>query len=325
MRMPSASTQSFHLSKGYSAALASSLFLSTTAIFIRHLILVYRLPALVLAFWRDLIVVLTILFILIIIRRDLLQTKRKNLPYFAVYGVVLALFNSFWTFSVELNGAAVATVLIYSSVAFTALLGWFFLREQLGWVKLLAVITCLVGCTLVSGVLNADSWKVSGSGMLCGLLAGLSYAIYSLLGRLASKRGINPWSALLYTFTFATLFLFGANLVGYGKLPGGISQTAELFWLGNQWIGWMVLFLLAAGPTLAGFGLYNVSLSYLPASVVNLILTTEPVFTAFFAYVMFAERFILFQWIGSLMILSGVICLRVYEGCLVNKKQLNHT
>ena len=44
--------------------------------------------------------------------------------------------------------------------------------------------------------------------------------------------------------------------------------------------GWLILFLLAAGPTLAGFGLYNVSLTYLPSSVVNLIVTLEPVMTA---------------------------------------------
>ncbi|HEX3046630.1 MAG TPA: DMT family transporter, partial [Bacillota bacterium] len=68
-----------------------------------------------------------------------------------------------------------------------------------------------------------------------------------------------------------------------------------------------------AGPTVLGFGLYNVSLSCLPASVANLIATTEPAFTAGIAYLLLGERFQGMQIIGSLMILSGVVFLRVFE------------
>ncbi len=74
--------------------------------------------------------------------------------------------------------------------------------------------------------------------------------------------------------------------------------------------------LLAAGPTLAGFGLYNVSLTMLPSSVVNLILTTEPVVTAVIAYALLGERLSWVQIAGGLLILAGVVFLRVYEGRL---------
>jgi hypothetical protein len=38
---------------------------------------------------------------------------------------------------------------------------------------------------------------------------------------------------------------------------------SDFLWLGGAFNGWIVLFLLAAVPTVAGFGLYNVSLSLL--------------------------------------------------------------
>jgi len=78
-------------------------------------------------------------------------------------------------------------------------------------------------------------------------------------------------------------------------------------------MGLVILFLLAAGPTLAGFGLYNVSLGYLPSSVANLILTLEPAFTAVIAYVVLDEHLNGIQIAGSLLILGGVVFLRVYE------------
>jgi drug/metabolite transporter (DMT)-like permease len=75
-----------------------------------------------------------------------------------------------------------------------------------------------------------------------------------------------------------------------------------------------VLLLLAAGPTLAGYGFYNLSLVHLPSAIANLILTLEPAFTAAMAYALLGERLTAIQIAGSLMIMAGVVFLRVYEG-----------
>src|SRR5271157_1194564 len=143
------------LARGYAIALAAAAVLSTTAIFIRHLTQTYQLPALVLACWRDAFVCITLLPALALLRPRLLQIERRHLPFLAGYGLLLATFNATWTLSVALNGAAVSTVLVYSSGAFTALLGRWLLRERLGWGKLMAVALSMAGCALVSGALNS--------------------------------------------------------------------------------------------------------------------------------------------------------------------------
>jgi drug/metabolite transporter (DMT)-like permease len=303
-----------NFARGYPIALIAAVFLSTTAIFIRYLTQTYQVPALVLAFWRDGFVVVTLLPVLGLLRPDLLRVSRAQGVYLLIYGLVLAVFNSLWTLSVALNGAAVATILVYCSAGFTALLGWWFLKESLGWAKLLAVAFSLSGCVLVSGGFDAAALRANAVGLLTGVLAGLSYAAYSLLGRSAAQRHLNPWTTLLYTFGFAALFLLGFNLLPGGWLPGSAARPADLFWLGNAWVGWGVLFLLAAVPTVAGFGLYNVSLTYLPSSVANLIVTLEPVFTAVTAYILFGEQLSSIQLAGGALILAGVFFLRIYEG-----------
>lgn len=300
--------------RGYAAALASAAILSTTGPFIRYLTQTYDLPALVLAFWRDGFVALSLVTILGVFRPGLLRVCRRHLPYLILYGLMLALFNSLWTLSVALNGAAVATVLVYSSAGFTAILGRWLLKERLDWARLLAVAVCLGGCVLVAEALDRSAWSANLLGILTGALSGLWYAIYSLMGRSASQRGLNPWTTLLYTFSFATVFLLAFNLLPGGPLPGAASHPADLLWLGRSWAGWGVLFLLAAGPTLAGFGTYNVSLSHLPSGVANLILTLEPPFTVVIAYIFLGERMTWVQFGGGLMILGGVVLLRVYEG-----------
>jgi drug/metabolite transporter (DMT)-like permease len=141
------------------------------------------------------------------------------------------------------------------------------------------------------------------------------------MGRSAYQRGLNPWTTLVYTFGCAAAFLLSFNLLSGGRIPGTAVRLADLLWLGKAWTGWGLLFLLAAGPTLAGFGLYNVSLTYLPSSVANLVVTLEPVFTAVIAYFLLGERLTWIQVTGGLLILSGVVFLRIHESRLTGGTQ----
>lgn len=319
--MTEATSNNATLSRGYLVAIFSALILSTTAIFIRYLTQTFQLPSLILACLRDGLVSLTLLPILALLRPGLISVKPRHLAYLAVYGLVQAVFNATWTLSVAWNGAAVSTVLVYCSAGFTALLGWWLLKERLDWAKILVVCLSLGGCLLVSGALSSASWQANLVGISTGILSGLFYAMYSLMGRSAAQRGLHPLTTLLYTFAFAAIYLLGMNLIPGGHLPGAAAHPADFFWLGRSITGWGVLFLLAAGPTLAGFALYNYSLSQLPSSVANLIMTSEPVFTAVIAYLFLGELMNGTQVAGGLMILSGVVFLRIYEGWWAGQPQ----
>jgi drug/metabolite transporter (DMT)-like permease len=179
------------------------------------------------------------------------------------------------------------------------------------------VLLSLTGCVLVSGAYDPSVWQVNGMGIIVGLLTGLAFAAYSLMGRSAARRSINPWTAMLYGFGGASVIVLIFNWVASFFNPSLASQN--LFWLGNSWAGWLILIVLAIGPTLGGFGLYTVSLGYLPASVANLIATLEPVMTAILAYIFLGEQLNGVQLAGSALIILSVIILRVYEGQTTGK------
>lgn len=228
------------MDRGYGAVLASAAVLSTTAVFIRYLTQTYHLPPLVLALWRNIFTVFTLPLVLKLRWPHLLYIKRQHLAYLVSYGLVLAAFNSMWTLSVAFNGAAVGTVLVYCSATFTAVLGWMLLRERLDVVKLIVVLASMLGCFYVSGASSPGLWRSNATGLVTGVLSGLSYAGYSLMGRSVSQRGLNPWTTLLYTFTFAGVFLFAVNLLPL-SVPGAASDITELLWLGRSISGWVIL------------------------------------------------------------------------------------
>ena len=298
--------------RGYLICLLGIAIWSTTAIFIRYITQNFSMPPLLLALWRDLFVCLTLGAIFIALNRPLLRVGQRNLAFLAGYGLALMFLNTSWTISVAFNGAAVSTVLGYSSPAFTAIVGWRLFGERLDRVKIAAVILAILGCALVSKAYRPEVWQLNTIGVITGLLSGLAFGIYSLMGKAASMREINPWSALLYTFVIATILLLVINLTSFGQAQG--LAHSNLLWLGGTYTAWIVLALLAIGPTIGGYGLYTISLGYLPASVANLIATLEPAFTAILAYLLLAERMDWVQLLGSGLIISGVILLRIYEG-----------
>lgn len=302
---------SSRLTRGYLICVAATVLWSSTGVFIRYLTETYRLPPLVLAFWRDLFLATALALALKLLKPGLLRLERRHWRFMLLYGLVVSVFNSLWTISVALNGAAVSTVLAYSSAAFTAVLGWRLLSESLGPVKILAVTLSLLGCVAVSGAYDPAAWRVNTLGIVTGILSGMAFAVYSLMGRTSAQRSISAWTALLYAFGAAVPFLLLYNVFS-SWLPQGVASM-QLMWLGSSWSGWLILLLLAVGPTVGGFGLYTVSLAYLPASVANVIATLEPAMTAGLAYLFLGELFTGPQWIGSALIIAGVIVLRFSE------------
>lgn len=299
------------VTKGYLTCLFATAMWATTAIFIRYLTENYQMPALVLAFWRDGFVALACGLFFLLFRPHFLHIEKKHIRFMFLYGFVLAIFNSLWTLSVAFNGAAVSTVLAYSSAAYTAILAWRLFGESLSPTKLIAVSMGLLGCVFVSGAYDPSVWQLNPLGIITGILSGLFFAAYSLMGKASANRGISSWSALFYTFAIATGFLLIYNLTA--SLSPALKPTTNLFWLGNAIPGWLVLFTLAVIPSVGGYGFYTLSLTYLPVSIVNLIALLEPGITAILAYFILGEVLTLPQLFGSALVIAGVVILRLRE------------
>jgi DME family drug/metabolite transporter len=300
---------SSRLSRGYIIALTATVLWSFTGILISYLSKTYSLPSLVLAFWRDLFVSFGMVVGLLIFSRPRFHLARTHWGFMVLYGFTLAIFNSMWTFSVQYNGAAVATVMAFSSPAMTAILSRIVYREQFSRVKVLSIILSLAGIVFVSGAYAPSAWNLNPLGIIFGLLSGLLFAVYNLEGKHASDTHIDSWTALLYSFAWATVFLLFFNL-GNDLFITGKTPFTDMLWLGNSFAGWGILFFLGVAPTLGGFGLYTLSIRYLSPTTANLIATLEPAFTAVWAYFLLNEILTGMQLIGGALVFMGVILLR---------------
>lgn len=297
------------ISRGYLIGVTGIFFWSWTGIFISYLLKNYALAPMTLAFWRDVIVTLTLIGSFIAFRRSALRIAPHDRKFLFFYGLSLTLMNVTWTWSVALNGAAVSTVMVYASPGITALAARFFFKERFSPIRVAAFVSSLIGCIFVAKATDPAQWNLNAGGILIGVVSAFSFTGYSMLGKVTAHRQINSWTATLGAFSVATMAMLPIALISTS-----LSTTnASLLSLGTRWDGWLILIVLAVIPTIGGFGLYTASLGYLPAGTANLLATLEPVLTTIWAYLLLNESLDGGQLIGAALIFGSVIALRLED------------
>ena len=283
---------------------------SASGVIISFIINHYHLAPLTLALWRNFFVVVALLIGLGLYRPAWLTLAAHRMPFFIGYGLVLALFNTIWTISLRENGAAVATVLGYSSAGFTAVIAYILFHEKIGPYKAVAVLLSIGGCVLVANALDPATWALQPIGVITGLLSGVIFSVYTLYGKQGAHLGVNVWTSMFASFLYGTVFILLFNAIpGFPGSDGILKALLPAI----PADGWWMLVGLAFGPTLLGFGLYNLSMDHLPATIANLLATTEPVMTAVQAYIFLGERLTPIQLIGSVIILLAVVLIQLGE------------
>jgi drug/metabolite transporter, DME family len=290
---------------GYLLSTAAALVWASTSPGIKYLLDTYHVPALAVAFWRDIFIAAACLLGLLIVRPGLLRVRRRDLRGFAIIGALsIGVYHALWVTSIALNGAAVAVVLIYTFPTFVTLGAWLIFREPIRWPQIAALALSLLGCALVVRAYDPAVLQVSWLGALVGLSTGMAHAGYVLFSQ-RSVESHSPWTSLAYTMLFGSLALLALWLVG---APGSATATAAPSLIGS--VGgltpWLVLLGLALGPTLGGYALFTTALRYIPGRIASLVVVVEAPISVLLAMLLLGERLEWAQILGIALILGSI-------------------
>lgn len=136
-----------------------------------------------------------------------LRVDGRTLAACAVLGVVChGIYNVFYVYAVTLCGVAAAAVLLNAAPVFGLIFAALLFKEAPTGLKVAAMALDIAGCVLVvtQGNLSALAFPVFG--VLCGLGAGITYALTAIVGRIAGAR-TDPFVMSTYSYLFATLFM----------------------------------------------------------------------------------------------------------------------
>ena len=133
-------------------------------------------------------------------------------------------------------------------------------------------------------------------GVLLAGLAGLSYAIYSLIGRALVAAGHQAAPVLGA--------MFGA--AGLAMLP--VLLASGTGWLGT-WRGAAVALHLAACTTFLAYRLFGRGLRSTPAQVATTLTLAEPAVATLLGVAVLGERLPALSWCGLGVLAGGLACL----------------
>ena len=236
------------------------------------------------------------------------KVRLRDLWCFIGTGVIsLTLYNLCYFTSMQHMTLSMAAVLTYTSPAFVILLSAVLFREKITQRRFWALILVFVGCAMVTGVMGGSAQHITFAGLLYGLGAGLSYALYSIFSRFALNRGYDTLTITFYTFLFSTI----------GCIPLADVGTVITYMTPMGWIYAISLGILCCSFP---YMLYTKSLSAIDNGTASLLSTVETVVATVIGVFLYDEMLHWYNIVGIIVLFAG-LCLPVYQIKQIGEKE----
>jgi len=243
--------------------------------------------------------VISILFLSVLLlckdRNSFRLKKKSDLLYFVGTGILSFTFFS-WCYmkAINLTSVGVAAVMLYTAPTIVMLLSILLFGEKMTKRKGVVLVMTLCGCGLITGLFEGEFMLTLG-GLLAGLGSAVGYALYSIFGTFALRRGYNSLSISFYTFLLATVFM--AFCINPVYVVTEITRKGQ----------WLISIAFGILTTVVPYLCYTKGLSMLPASKASVTATIEPVVAAILGIVVLNEGVTLSKIGGILLVVGGVV------------------
>ncbi len=238
----------------------------------------------------------------IFLGRRFFHIKRRDLRTMMLMGCMMALSQACYVAAIASAGVSVSTLIaICAAPVIIVLLSALFTRERLTPMTLIALLAALGGTALlVTTGSHADGGTVSLAGVLFAFLSACGYAGFIFCGRLLTS-SYHPLQISSVSFgTGALLLLVCASstklVIVY---PGG---------------GWLMLLYLGCVPTALGYGLFQVGIRSLSATVASIVTMCEPLTAAILAWILFHEELGPLGLLGAGCLLGAMAIIMLVPG-----------
>ena len=235
------------------------------------------------------------------------RVSGRTLLFSAALGLVChGVYNVFYSWAVTLTGVTVSAVLLRIAPVFTAIISALCFHEKITRRKCFALAANVVGCVLAATGGQLDGALLSMTGILCGLTAGLCYALSAIFGRLAGENS-DPFVVSTYSYLFAAVFL-GVFLKPWAQ---SVHVTPAILGLG---------FLYALIPTAIAYVLYYRGLQQIrESSKVPVLASMETVVAAVIGVLVLGEELSLIHYLGIVIVMASIVMASAADGRALTK------
>jgi len=228
--------------------------------------------------------------------RSCFRIQLKNLLLLIGMGAISLFGTSFFYLrAVKMASLSVAAILMYTAPFFVMIASAVLFKEKMNRNKIIALFSAFLGCVLISGFDGGSSMI----GIVCGLMSGITYASYTILGKYALKR-CDTYTTTLWAFIFAgmiSLFMIEP------------SETMQKIQYAGP-VAWILIASIGLLCSVLPYLFYTKGLETVPAGKASIMTTVEPMVATICGI-------ILFQEVPQTLAVIGIMCI-VFAILLVN-------
>ena len=227
-----------------------------------------------------------------------LKANWRILTWIALTGI--ALFNTF-VYVAGHNTTAINMALIgtTSSPIFATAMAVIFLKERLGFYRIIGMIICILGLVLL---ISKGSWEVLfsfkfSSGDTWILAGAFAFAVYNILVR-KKPVNISALSFLLIIFVLGSLMLFPFFIIEQLTVKTPTDWSPTLFG---------AILYLGIGTSVLAFWCWNLAISKLGAGRTVLFGNLIPIFSTLEAILILGETVTPMHFYSGILVISGLV------------------
>ena len=253
-----------------------------------------------LLFLRFSIAILPLLIAILLTDKKLLKIELSDLPLFLICSICIIGLNLCYNEAMNSVPLSLAAVLLSLAPIYVLIIAYFLFKENITRRKLICMFLAILGCILMTGVLETPLESIPLFGILSGIGAGLFWAFYLMASKKSIEMGNHTYTILIYSIVFITIALI--PFTNFNQITSFISINPPL----------RILFLIVHSTF--SFALpyifSTLSLNYMDSGTSSILLSgAEPLAALLFGLILYLEIPTMLMLIGFILTVMAMMML----------------
>ena len=276
----------------------AGIMFGSTGIFVRTLT-ENGVDSTTLLFLRFSIAALYIFIVILLTDKSLLKIKKEDIPLLVLCGLCILGLNLCYNSSINKVPLSLAAILLSTAPVFVLIFEYFLFNEKITSIKVLCVILVLIGCTLVTGLIEENSIDISILGIIAGIGSAVFWAIYSVASRKSIDMGRHTFTILFYSLI--TITIVTIPFTNFGQITNFVSLNIvpnTIFLLLHSLISFALPYIFI-----------TISLNHIDAGTAVILCSGEPIAALVFGMIFYLEMPTFLMVCGVFITIAALILL----------------
>ena len=257
----------------------AGLMFGSSGVFVRTLTQ-NGIDSMTLLFLRFSIAIIPILIAILLTDKKLLKIDLRDIPLFLVCAMCIVGLNLCYNESMNSIPLSLAATLLSIAPIFVLIFAYVLFREKITKRKLVCMVLAILGCVLMTGVLEISIAQISLWGILLGIGAGLFWAVYLMASKKSIECGNHTFTILFYSIILISIALIPfTDFVQISSFVNINPTLAILFLIIHSTFSFALPYIFS-----------TISLKYMDSGVSSILLSgTEPFAALMFGLAIYSE------------------------------------